>query len=175
MIEWGRTLVARWRERRERNELVSLIRQSVAGMQAEAARLQGVWHCMLCGQEGAAPDERTLSLELRGNALWRQYDCPACGRRGYELGGDPPLPVPEDYPVHEYGRGGRCPKCGSEDTIPIMYGLPSEQGFLAASRGQVRLGGCIIIDGPDGEPGPDAVCKQCGAKWARVTKGASAY
>jgi hypothetical protein len=72
--------------------------------------------------------------------------------------------------MHDYGRCGPCPKCGSEDTIPIMYGLPTEEGFLAASRGKVKLGGCIIIEGPDGEPGPDATCKACGASWARPRK-----
>jgi len=28
--------------------------------------------------------------------------------------------------------------------VPIMYGLPTEEGFAAARRGEIALGGCIV-------------------------------
>jgi len=31
--------------------------------------------------------------------------------------------------------------------VPIMYGLPTAEGFAAAERGEVVLGGCIIAPG----------------------------
>jgi len=31
--------------------------------------------------------------------------------------------------------------------VPIMYGLPTAEGFAAAERGEIVLGGCIIAPG----------------------------
>jgi len=28
--------------------------------------------------------------------------------------------------------------------VPILYGLPTEEGFEAARRGEVKLGGCLV-------------------------------
>ena len=39
-----------------------------------------------------------------------------------------------------------CPNCGSDNATPIMYGLPTSEGFSAAERGEVVLGGCIVFD-----------------------------
>ncbi len=36
-----------------------------------------------------------------------------------------------------------CPKCGSADTVPIMFGYPTPENELRAERGEVYLGGCI--------------------------------
>ena len=48
-----------------------------------------------------------------------------------------------------------CPECG-EKLVPILYGLPSAEGFEAADRGEVALGGCTIT-GSD----PDVQCPTC--------------
>jgi hypothetical protein len=62
---------------------------------------------------------------------------------------------------------------GNFVATPILYGLPSEEGFLAVSRGQVRLGGYIIIEDTYGERGRDAVCKKCGKSGRASQKGAA--
>ena len=31
--------------------------------------------------------------------------------------------------------------------VPIMYGLPTEEGFAAAERGEIALGGCLVGPG----------------------------
>jgi hypothetical protein len=37
-----------------------------------------------------------------------------------------------------------CPACGGK-LVPILYGLPDSEGFAAAERGEVALGGCTIL------------------------------
>jgi hypothetical protein len=39
-----------------------------------------------------------------------------------------------------------CPKCGSENTIPIIYGYPTLSMFEATNHGLVKIGGCVIGD-----------------------------
>ncbi len=36
-----------------------------------------------------------------------------------------------------------CPECGTP-TRRIVYGLPGEELFAAAARGEVALGGCLV-------------------------------
>ena len=49
-----------------------------------------------------------------------------------------------------------CPNCGSENTLPIQYGLPSPDMFEQSKNGDIFLGGCIIS--PDS---PTHYCKDC--------------
>lgn len=51
-----------------------------------------------------------------------------------------------------------CPRCGSEEIAPIIYGLPGPEAFQAAERGEVILGGCEPHDASHG-------CRSCGAQW----------
>ena len=53
----------------------------------------------------------------------------------------------------------RCPHCGSENTIPIIYGYPSgDKAWLEALRkGEIEMGGCCIVEGM-----PTYHCKDCG-------------
>ena len=55
-----------------------------------------------------------------------------------------------------------CPKCGNDSGIPIAYGLPGIELMDAAQRGEVALGGCIVM--PDN---PDWRCTDaaCGHAW----------
>ena len=53
-----------------------------------------------------------------------------------------------------------CPECGSEDVLPIIYGLPAPETEERAQRGEVRLGGCIVEEGS-----PTLVCTLCGREW----------
>ena len=36
-----------------------------------------------------------------------------------------------------------CAQCGGP-VLPVLYGFPSKEGFDAADRGEVMLGGCVI-------------------------------
>lgn len=50
-----------------------------------------------------------------------------------------------------------CPKCKSENIIPIMYGYPAPEAMEAATAGELKLGGCeVYIDECDM---PDKFCK----------------
>jgi hypothetical protein len=49
-----------------------------------------------------------------------------------------------------------CPRCGSLDLLPIQYGLPTDDGFAAADRGEIKLGGCVI-----GADSPQWHCRSC--------------
>ena len=52
-----------------------------------------------------------------------------------------------------------CPKCNSENTVPIVYGfidiMPDEE-----DKGDYEVGGCVVT-GND----PDYSCKDCGHNW----------
>ena len=51
----------------------------------------------------------------------------------------------------------KCPNCGRDGVVPIVYGLPTSETFEAAERGEFELGGCII------EPGQaHRRCLECG-------------
>jgi hypothetical protein len=55
----------------------------------------------------------------------------------------------------------RCPACGSERVVPIVYGLPNHPDlFRRANLGEVVLGGCIVS-----ENSPDQACMDCHARW----------
>jgi len=55
----------------------------------------------------------------------------------------------------------RCSRCGSENTIPIIYGYPTEDTMetcLEADRnGEIKMGGCCVS-----ERMPTYYCKDCG-------------
>jgi hypothetical protein len=51
-----------------------------------------------------------------------------------------------------------CPRCGSRDVVPILYGYPPDEWFEAAERGELIIGGCEI------EP-ETKHCASCGNKW----------
>ena len=50
----------------------------------------------------------------------------------------------------------KCPNCGGDETIPIIYGLPLPSMGEKERRGEVLLGGCIV-SGND----PEWYCKVC--------------
>jgi hypothetical protein len=53
-----------------------------------------------------------------------------------------------------------CPKCGANDTVAIVYGLPGLDDFAKAEAGRFILGGCLV------DPGnPDYRCRACGHGW----------
>jgi len=55
-----------------------------------------------------------------------------------------------------------CPECGREDSVPLLWGLPDFETMRLAERGQVVLGGCMVM-GED----PAFACRSCGLEWGR--------
>lgn len=56
----------------------------------------------------------------------------------------------------------QCPKCGSKNSVKIVYGMPSYELFQEAEIRKVKLGGCCIMIG-----GPEYFCKECEHEWNR--------
>ena len=54
----------------------------------------------------------------------------------------------------------QCPKCGSKNSVPILYGFPAPELFEKAEAGKVKLGGCCIE-----ENSPECFCKDCNNEW----------
>ena len=54
----------------------------------------------------------------------------------------------------------RCPGCQSDEVIPIVYGMPSEELLARQSEGRVIIGGSCVSFG-----NPRWFCKKCGKKW----------
>ncbi|MDP5184414.1 hypothetical protein QOZ88_17400 [Blastococcus sp. BMG 814] len=53
-----------------------------------------------------------------------------------------------------------CPRCGRENSIPLVYGLPGSDLFEQAESGRVALGGCLVMDEQ-----PAFVCRSCDLAW----------
>lgn len=56
----------------------------------------------------------------------------------------------------------KCPKCGSKNSVVIVYGMPSYELALEAETGKVKLGGCVEIIG-----NAEYFCKDCENEWNR--------
>ncbi len=54
----------------------------------------------------------------------------------------------------------RCPRCHSDEVLPIVYGLPGPELTEASLAGRVALGGCVLF--PDA---PDRLCRSCRHRW----------
>lgn len=57
-----------------------------------------------------------------------------------------------------------CPRCGSLEVVPIMYGYPEDPdaAMAAERRGEIVVGGCVVT-GDD----PQKYCKACGERFGR--------
>ncbi|ADI02375.1 hypothetical protein [Syntrophothermus lipocalidus] len=53
-----------------------------------------------------------------------------------------------------------CPECGSNNVVPIVYGLPTWELRQKAEEGKIRLGGCCIY-----ENSPRFACNDCNCAW----------
>ena len=54
----------------------------------------------------------------------------------------------------------KCPKCKSDKVIPIEYGMPGIELIEMENRGELKLGGCIVMPN-----NPKWYCKDCGNDW----------
>ena len=64
----------------------------------------------------------------------------------------------------------QCLKCGSKNTINILYGMPTQEASQKAEAGEIKLGGCCLIVG-----GPEYFCKDCDHEWNREEALVAAY
>ncbi|WP_051237844.1 hypothetical protein [Lacticigenium naphthae] len=64
----------------------------------------------------------------------------------------------------------KCLKCGSLDTIDILYGHPTANAMKKAEEGKIKLGGGLKTDGD-----PQYLCNECGHEWDRQTAVDQAY
>jgi len=62
-----------------------------------------------------------------------------------------------------YNRTPMCPTCGSAAVVRIVYGFPTREGFEAARRGEIVLGGCVIE-----ADAPLWACKACHESFRRI-------
>ena len=37
-----------------------------------------------------------------------------------------------------------CPQCGSVHTVPILYGLLTEEAIKEVEKGKAAMGGCMV-------------------------------
>jgi len=56
----------------------------------------------------------------------------------------------------------KCKACGQPTVLRILYGEPSIEGFEAAERGELILGGCCIS-----EDSPEWQCANCGQRYKK--------
>ena len=54
-----------------------------------------------------------------------------------------------------------CPRCGSKESLELVWGHPTEETFDRADRGEIMLGGCCI-EIVDGVGPPGWRCTSCG-------------
>jgi len=57
----------------------------------------------------------------------------------------------------------KCPECGSEKTVLIIYGIPGYGLFENSQKGEFILGGCEVC--PDA---PRYHCKICKNEWGNL-------
>ena len=63
-------------------------------------------------------------------------------------------------PTQCEGSGVRCPQCGMDGVIPILYGMPAAMTIAAEQEGKLKLGGIMMR-----EDSPDWHCIDCGHEW----------
>jgi DNA-directed RNA polymerase subunit RPC12/RpoP len=57
----------------------------------------------------------------------------------------------------------KCPRCGSDKVVRILYGLPTAKGRIEAEAGRIALGGCVVTDNA-----PQYQCIECKEKITRL-------
>jgi len=58
-----------------------------------------------------------------------------------------------------------CPQCRQKTGVKILYGYPAIEAFEAAERNEIKLGGCVLMEGQ-----PDRHCTGCGHEWQIVRR-----
>jgi hypothetical protein len=71
--------------------------------------------------------------------------------------------------MHDTDAKKRCPRCGSDDVLPIVYGLPSRQMFEDARDGRIILGGEASASAVFIGQSPAYGCDVCDYRWGLFT------
>lgn len=58
---------------------------------------------------------------------------------------------------------GPCPKCGSKNLIPFVYGMPDVEMIEKEQAGEIVVGGCSVYD-----DSPTWRCADCGHDFGEV-------
>ena len=58
-----------------------------------------------------------------------------------------------------------CPKCNSENIIPIIYGYPTKELFEDSDNDKCILGGCCISTNETDYSLKNNHCKDCNFEW----------
>ena len=66
--------------------------------------------------------------------------------------------------MDEQDPGARCPRCGSTEWIPILYGLPVGEATEAAERGEIAISGCLYLS-----DSPNVECRRCSTRYDQGT------
>lgn len=70
------------------------------------------------------------------------------------------LSIEMTNPIEKLGI--KCPKCGSQNIVKIIYGYPTAKTMKKAEKGKIKLGGCCIS-----ENDPTRHCKDCGKNFLK--------
>ena len=143
--------------------------------------LQRKRRCGLSSEPGPTgyPDEpsRHRQVHALGARAWSWMPMPSqfrrprrTGHRGRTRKGRPPSnPTPRRrrlLPDPVTPKPPPCPACGSSKVVPIVFGEPTMETEEAAQRGEVVLGGCLVMgDGSE----PKWACRGCGKAFGCVS------
>jgi predicted RNA-binding Zn-ribbon protein involved in translation (DUF1610 family) len=58
-----------------------------------------------------------------------------------------------------------CPRCGSQEVVKIVYGMPSNETSEKVKRREVEIGGCL-----PSPAAPQWACKSCGFEFGRTLR-----
>jgi hypothetical protein len=53
-----------------------------------------------------------------------------------------------------------CPNCQSKNIVPIAYGMPGPEMWASYERGEIKLGGCVVLT-----PCAEWYCRACKAEF----------
>lgn len=73
--------------------------------------------------------------------------------------------APRTTALQRARKGLRCPGCGEGRLLPLLFGMPAGEAILAAARGEIVLGGCVVSSAP-GAPEPRYACPACERQFA---------
>ncbi|MFO7178732.1 MAG: hypothetical protein DIU78_008550 [Pseudomonadota bacterium] len=60
----------------------------------------------------------------------------------------------------------KCPKCGSDRVVPILYGEPTQEAEAMVRRGEAVHYGCMV-----GGDMPTRLCRDCGNEFEIIRWG----
>jgi hypothetical protein len=96
-------------------------------------------------------NQRPPTLSVRRVLAWTHRCLANLSPRGDSFAG-----MNKQTAVARVNKSSKCPNCGGQPLVPIVYGFPSEFMMQLSQRGVLELGGCVI-SGDD----PSFRCPTC--------------